>query len=412
MFYGPKTHESLPTLHILGLRAFGSPLLTEQIIGRGLRRANYDILNQPLTERPDGADETVDAFGIPFIGFPVQKRKRQRIGGWGDSLEWIEKDDSKNKYRIQVPNVRSWAVGVTRPLAEVINVNHLPELVIDSKITLTDVQMRPVVGGNPESIMTLDEFRREHPILRTAFTTANELLQITSPDEVAELGTGPTFDELLDVVRSYLGVRVRPIGTSLLHDVGIYIWRQQMINILATAIQSAGSVGVSTVPVLGDPPFLDSERLRRFQWTGLTTKGKKSHTRKVPCHSGLEQKFADFLDDADDVFCYLKNERFGFSVTYYENNRPRQYYPDFIVVVRDLEGRQIHWVVETKGEVHTNTMLKRQAADLWCQKMSQTDYGDWRHLFVPQDKFDRAVSYGVQTFAQLVERMPQSLTWD
>ena len=62
--------------HILGLRAFGSPLLTEQIIGRGLRLTNYDVLNQPIDERPEGSEETVDAFGIPFIGFPVEKRKR------------------------------------------------------------------------------------------------------------------------------------------------------------------------------------------------------------------------------------------------------------------------------------------------------------------------------------------------
>lgn len=60
--------------HILGLRAFGSPLLTEQIIGRGLRRTNYDVLNQPLDERPEGCEETADASGIPFVGFPVQKR--------------------------------------------------------------------------------------------------------------------------------------------------------------------------------------------------------------------------------------------------------------------------------------------------------------------------------------------------
>ena len=69
--------------HILGLRAFGSPLLTEQIIGRGLRRTNYDVLNQPLEERPEGSEETVDAFGIPFVGFPVEKRKRpedRRVG--------------------------------------------------------------------------------------------------------------------------------------------------------------------------------------------------------------------------------------------------------------------------------------------------------------------------------------------
>ena len=68
--------ERRSVTHILGLRAFGSPLLTEQIIGRGLRRTNYDVLNQPLDERPEGYEETADAFGIPFVGFPVQKRKR------------------------------------------------------------------------------------------------------------------------------------------------------------------------------------------------------------------------------------------------------------------------------------------------------------------------------------------------
>ena len=72
--------------HILGLRAFGSPLLTEQIIGRGLRRTNYDVLIQPLEERPQGSEETVDAFGIPFVGFPVEKRKRPRTGQWGQKL--------------------------------------------------------------------------------------------------------------------------------------------------------------------------------------------------------------------------------------------------------------------------------------------------------------------------------------
>ena len=50
----------------------------------------------------------------------------------------------------------------------------------------------------------------------------------------------------------------------------------------------------------------------------------------MPCHTDLEKRFADFLDSAKDVVRYFKNERLGFSVTYYESNRPRQYYPDFI----------------------------------------------------------------------------------
>jgi type III restriction enzyme len=114
--------------HILGLRAFGSPLLTEQIIGRGLRRTNYDVLYQPLNERAEGSEETVDAFGIPFAGFPVEKRKRPRTGEWGQKPIWIEADAKKAKYRVTVPNVRSWAVGVMESLADIVRVDALPQI--------------------------------------------------------------------------------------------------------------------------------------------------------------------------------------------------------------------------------------------------------------------------------------------
>src|ERR1700730_17585268 len=145
--------------HILGLRAFGSPLLTEQIIGRGVRRTNSEGLNQPLEERPDGSEETVDAFGIPFVGFPVEKRKRPKTGGWGQKPVWIEADPKKDKFRTRLPNVRSWAVGVIDSLADLVRVEKLPEMRLDPKHTPPDVHVRPVVGGHPEAVMTLDQFR-------------------------------------------------------------------------------------------------------------------------------------------------------------------------------------------------------------------------------------------------------------
>jgi type III restriction enzyme len=46
---------------ILGLRAFTSQLLCEQVVGRGLRRSNYDDLSTP---------EYVDVYGIPFSTSP------------------------------------------------------------------------------------------------------------------------------------------------------------------------------------------------------------------------------------------------------------------------------------------------------------------------------------------------------
>lgn len=391
--------------HILGLRAFGSPLLTEQIIGRGLRRTNYDVLNQPIEERPEGSEETVDAFGIPFVGFPVEKRKRPKSGEWGQKPVWIEVDPKKAKFRVQVPNVRSWAVGVTESLADLIRVQDLPQIRLDPRQTPPNVHVRPVVGGAPEAIMTLEEVRKEWPVLRTAFLMAEELYQETNPGSAADLGIGPTFDELLDVSRRYLDSRVVPLEgpgvRSDPRDVGIYYWRRQALDALDTAIRGAGTAGVEAVPILGTPEWLDSANLRRFQWSGVLADGKRCHTNRVPCHTDLEKRFADFLDGAKDVVRYFKNERLGFSVTYYESNRPRQYYPDFIVAARDAAGREVMWLAETKGEVRPNTALKSESARLWCEKMSGTKYGQWRYLFLPQRKLEKALAAGVQSLAEL-----------
>lgn len=388
--------------HILGIRAFGSPLLTEQIIGRGLRRTNYDVLNQPLDERPEGYEETVDAFGIPFIGFPVQKRKRSRTGSWENKPVWIEADAKKAKFQIRIPNVRSWAVGITRPLAQVIQVN---KLAVTLANPVTEVTVRPVVGGNPQAVMTLDEFRREWPLLRTSFLLAEELYEATNPGSAADLGIGPTFDELLEVTREYVQMRVTYPKNGDKRDIGIYNWRLQARDVLENAIRGSSGGGTHPVPILSTPEWLDSSLLKRFQWTGILAEGKKAHTNKVPCHTDLEKKFADFLDGAKDVLRYLKNERFGFSVTYYEHNRPRQFYPDFIVAVREKDGTETMWLAETKGEMRTNVPLKNGAAQLWCEKMSATKYGHWRYLFAQQLKFEDALRKGAASFAELALHM-------
>jgi type III restriction enzyme len=393
--------------HILGLRAFGSPLLTEQIIGRGLRRTNYDVLIQPLEERPEGSEETVDAFGIPFVGFPVEKRKRPRTGQWGQKPTWIEADPKKDKYRVRVPNVRSWAVGVTQSLADVLQVEQLPELCLNPKDTPPDVLVRPVVGGKPETVMRLDEFRKEWPVLKTVFLMAEELFDATNPSSAADLGIGPTFDELLEVCRRYVELRVKPLAvggrSSDVRDVGIYFWRRQVLDTLENAIRGVGLAGVTPVPILGSPDWLDTTYLRRFQWAGILGEGKRCHTNKVPCHTELEKRFSDFLDRADDVLRFIKNERFGFSVTYYESNRPRQYYPDFIVETQQANGRAVTWLAETKGEMRTNTLLKAEAAKAWCEKMSRTSYGEWRYLFIPQKKLETALAGGVESVSELAD---------
>lgn len=392
--------------HILGVRAFGSPLLTEQVIGRGLRLTNYDILNQPLGERPLGSEETVDAFGIPFVGFPVEKRKRTTVIDWSQKPVWVETQESKEKYRIRIPNVRSWAVAVTKPLSEVIRLNELPELIIDPKQTPPEVVSRPVVGAQPEAIHTLAEFRRESPLVRTTLELARDLHERLNPTSAGDPAFGPLIDEVLPIVGDYVRTRISASRPSDVRDVGIMYWREKVLDTLETAIRAAQGENVRAVPVLGTPEYLDSANLRKFQWTGLSAEGAKCHTNVAPCHSDLERLFAEFLNKAPDVKRYLKNERFGFSVTYYENNRPRQYYPDFIVEVQETESESAFWLCETKGEMFPNTPLKREAAEIWCRRMTTAaKFGSWRYLFAQQKGFETSLRSGLQTFIRLARSL-------
>ena len=169
-----------------------------------------------------------------------------------------------------------------------------------------------------------------------------------------------------------------------------------------TAMQPSVA-GVEAVPILAAPEWLDSASLRRFQRTGLLAEGKRCHTNKVPCHTDLEKRFADFLDGAKDVVRYFKNERLGFSVTYSEGGRPRQYFPDFIIAARESDGREVMWLAETKGEMRLNTPLKSEAARAWCEKMSGTRYDQWRFLFLQQKKLERILAAGVSSLAELAE---------
>ena len=156
------------------------------------------------------------------------------------------------------------------------------------------------------------------------------------------------------------------------------------------------------MPILGKPDILKSAGIRRFNWSAQVTAGKRCHLNLVPCHTPLEGQFADFLDGAGDVEAYLKNERFGFSVTYFENGRPRQYYPDFIIRLKGADGPAMV-VAETKGEIRPNTEVKSQAARQWCERMTESGQGQWRYLFVHQPVWEKVLKSGGPTSVATLE---------
>ena len=133
---------------------------------------------------------------------------------------------------------------MTESLADLVRVEDLPQIRLNPKETPPDVHVRPVVGGAPEAVMTLEEVRKEWPMLRTAFLMAEELYQETNPGAAATSASvrPSTSCWMCRGATSIRGSsRSRWAGVkSDLRDVGIYYWRRQALDVLDTAIRGAG----------------------------------------------------------------------------------------------------------------------------------------------------------------------------
>lgn len=286
------------------------------------------------------------------------------------------------------------------PLSQAVNVDALPEVIIDSSLIPDGVTVTSVVGENSREV-TLDEFRQGTPIGMIVVGLAAELFRDLSYQQEG-LEIGPTADDLRELTSAYLERRVRMVNGADPRDVWINFFRQKVMDHLRQAVSDLGQLAVDPVPMYGNPPILDTERFGERRWVRFGAEGKRSHLSRIACHTELEVQFANFLDNAADVERYVKNEWFDFIVPYHEHGVTKRYYPDYIIRT-SMEGPE--WILaETKGEIHPNTMLKRQAAEQWCHTLGRAGHGSWRYLFVPQRAFEEAMQAEVSSLAELCDR--------
>ncbi|ESA38781.1 restriction endonuclease [Leptolyngbya sp. Heron Island J] len=95
--------------HVLGMRAFGTQLLCEQVIGRALRRQSYDI-----NEEGKFNVEYADVLGIPFdftakpvIAKPVPPRQTVHVKAVCPDRDHLEIQFTRvDGYRVELPDTR------------------------------------------------------------------------------------------------------------------------------------------------------------------------------------------------------------------------------------------------------------------------------------------------------------------
>ena len=360
--------------HIMGLRAFSSQLLCEQVVGRGLRRTSYDV--NPKTHLFD--PEYVNIFGVPFTflpheggegGPPAPPKPRTAIGPVAD----------KAHFAISWPNVIRIDHGFRPRLT--LDWQALPPLELDATQTPKLAELAPIVDGKPDATKIAEiglenlarEFRTQRIVFEAVRDVYNQMQQNWQGGKVVLLA------QLVRLVEQFIGsdrIMITPtrfnrddLGRRLVVTLNMtrlvqHIWQ-------AIRFQNAETLE----PVFDrDRPILSTGDMRTWYTGKPCATTTCSHVNFCVYDSTWEASEAFALDHAPEVVAWVKNDHLGFEVFYIHRGVVRKYRPDFLI--RLGSGEML--VLETKGREREQDKTKCEFLDEWvCAVNAHGGFGRW-----------------------------------
>jgi type III restriction enzyme len=378
--------------HILGVRAFGTQLLCEQVVGRGLRRVSYAVNDQGHFD-----PEYADVYGVPFSFIPVagipepRASAKPRIGNKVQAIPerlagrpWLEVTFPRvTGYRYDVPPER---------LAARFDASH--RVVLTTQDIPNRIENAPIVGETV--VLTLDHLKDIRP-QTVAFKLATHLQQHHFKDRPW------LFPQLLGIVRDWLG---NPDGDSPYVDYGDETF-PGLLLFVQKANEAAEKIKRAIIGGSGGEQRLRAE-LPETDRIGTTagvaydtvktvfaTDPAKCHLNFVPEDSGWETIVVERLQRMDEVRAYVKNQNLGFRIPYTFEGRPGNYYPDLIVKLDDGRGPEdlLHLILEVSGEKKKEKEAKVQTAKtLWVPAVNNEGaFGRWAFLEIDGSTLHKAM---------------------
>ena len=363
---------------ILGLRAFTSQLLCEQVVGRGLRRMNYDDFSEP---------EYVDIYGVPFEVIPVKKKPLGRTEV--PKVSTLVRALRERKHlEITFPRVEGYVFDVRQRIR--VNWDEVPYLVIDPSTEPTEVQVKPAVGyriGRPDRLSPGEEvlhdrnpFYRENRLQATVYEIAAEITNRLKGKREEWQIRHILFPQVLNIVWHYLEERVRVSAQATLQEVALEKYQQRIVERLTEAIEPDTEAG--------EPPILPI--IERFRPIGSTAEvlfrtvrqcmgTTKSHISHVVLDAPKwEHSVAYQLERIPEVIAYARNDHLDFTIPYECQGVRHEYRPDFLIRWRREDGREVKIVLEVKGFETEQDRQKETAAKRWVRAVNHHgEFGQW-----------------------------------
>ena len=362
--------------HIMGLRAFSSQLLCEQVVGRGLRRTSYDVRpNSTLFEA-----EHVNIFGVPFTFLPHE-------GGQDGPppppkpKTAIEPAADKAAFEISWPNVIRIDHNFRPRLS--LDSQGLKSLELDAGQTPKIAELAPIVEGKPDATkiaaIDLENLAREFRTQRIIFETARDVYDQMQANWRG--GRASLLAQLVRLVEKFIrSDKIRITPTLFFRD---DLKRRLIITLNMTKVVQHIWEAIRFENTKSVEPVFDRDRpIRSTGDMGTWYTGKpcertaRSHINCCVYDSTWEASDAFALDHAPDVTAWAKNDHLGFEVFYVYRGVVRKYRPDFLIRLRS--GATL--VLETKGQDTDQDRTKHRFLREWTTAVNaHGGFGRWVH---------------------------------
>ncbi len=363
--------------HVLGIRAFGTQLLCEQVVGRALRRMSY-----AANEQGHFDPEYAEVYGVPFSFIPCSGATPDpKPGPMPTRVRALE---IRIACEINFPRLLGYRYDMAGE-------RFTAAFTDESRLTLstadipTKTENAPIVGES--SIHTLDDLKRRRPN-EVAFLLAKLTLEKYFRDD--DGNDKPwLFPQLLGIAKQWLAKCVTLKDNTFPQLLLLIEFAHDAADRIYKAIVASTDGTAALKPILRPYDMIGSTRYVDFDTTRavFATRADKCHISHVVADTdSWEQKMAEALEDMPEVRRYVKNHNLGFTIPYALNGEERNYIPDFIACIDDGHGpgNLLNLIVEVTGEKKKDKAAKVSTArTLWVPAINNHGaFGRWAFVEV------------------------------